>query len=44
MEHQAFYLTETSVELAQERGACKRSQYTYYGKGVFPWERRAAGS
>jgi ribonucleoside-diphosphate reductase alpha chain len=43
MEHQAFYLTETSVELAQERGACKRSEHTYYGKGVFPWERRNAG-
>jgi ribonucleoside-diphosphate reductase alpha chain len=43
MEHQAYYLTETSVELAQERGACKRSLYTYYGKGVFPWERRAEG-
>jgi ribonucleoside-diphosphate reductase alpha chain len=43
MEHQAYYLTEASVELAQERGACKRSEFTYYGKGVFPWERRAAG-
>jgi ribonucleoside-diphosphate reductase alpha chain len=43
MEHQAFYLTETSVELAQERGACKRSEFTYYGKGVFPWERRNSG-
>jgi ribonucleoside-diphosphate reductase alpha chain len=43
MEHQAFYLTETSVELAQERGPCGRSQHTYYGKGIFPWERRAAG-
>ena len=43
MEHQAFYLTEMSVELAQERGACKRSQYTYYGRGVFPWERRSTG-
>jgi ribonucleoside-diphosphate reductase alpha chain len=32
-----------SVELAQERGACERSQYTWYGKGVFPWERRNAG-
>jgi ribonucleoside-diphosphate reductase alpha chain len=40
MEHQAYYLTEASVELAQERGPCGRSQYTYYGKGVFPWERR----
>jgi ribonucleoside-diphosphate reductase alpha chain len=43
MEHQAYYLTETSVELAQERGACKRSEFTYYGKGVFPWERRNKG-
>jgi ribonucleoside-diphosphate reductase alpha chain len=43
MEHQAYYLTETSVELAHERGPCGRSQYTYYGKGVFPWERRAPG-
>jgi ribonucleoside-diphosphate reductase alpha chain len=43
MEHQAYYLTEMSVELAQERGACKRSEFTYYGRGIFPWERRAQG-
>jgi len=43
MEHQAFYLTEATVELAQERGACKRSEHTYYGRGVFPWERRSEG-
>ena len=43
MEHQAYYLTEMSVELAKERGACERSQYTYYGKGIFPWERRSKG-
>jgi ribonucleoside-diphosphate reductase alpha chain len=43
MEHQAYFLTETSVELAQEKGPCGRSQYTYYGKGVFPWERRSDG-
>ena len=43
MEHQAFYLTEMSVELAEERGACGRSAQTYYGRGVFPWERRATG-
>jgi ribonucleoside-diphosphate reductase alpha chain len=43
MEHQAYYLTEISVELAQERGPCKRSEHTYYGKGIFPWERRAEG-
>lgn len=40
MEHQAFYLTEMSVELAQERGKCERSDHTWYGRGVFPWERR----
>lgn len=43
MEHQAFYLTEMSVDLAKEKGACKESKNTYYGKGIFPWERRAAG-
>jgi ribonucleoside-diphosphate reductase alpha chain len=43
MEHQAFYLTETSVELAAERGVCAKSARTYYGKGVFPWERRSKG-
>jgi ribonucleoside-diphosphate reductase alpha chain len=43
MEHQAFYLTESSVELAQERGRCDNSDQTYYGKGIFPWERRANG-
>jgi ribonucleoside-diphosphate reductase alpha chain len=43
MEHQAFYLTEATVELAKERGRCKDSDRTWYGKGIFPWERRAAG-
>ena len=43
MEHQAYYLTETSVELAQERGACGKSAQTFYGQGVFPWERRSEG-
>jgi len=43
MEHQAFYLTEATVELAKERGRCKDSDRTWYGKGVFPWERRAKG-
>ena len=43
VEHQAYYLTEISVELAQERGACGRSEHTWYGKGVFPWERRSPG-
>jgi ribonucleoside-diphosphate reductase alpha chain len=42
MEHQAFYLTEATVELARERGACLHSEHTRYGKGEFPWERRAA--
>ena len=43
IEHQAYYLTEASVDLAKERGACDRSQYTYYGRGIFPWERRNSG-
>jgi len=43
MEHQAYYLTEATVELAKERGRCKDSDHTWYGKGVFPWERRAKG-
>jgi len=43
MEHQAFYLTESTVELAKERGRCKDSDRTRYGKGEFPWERRAQG-
>lgn len=43
MEHQAFYLTESSVELAKERGACKDSHLTRYGQGQFPWELRAVG-
>lgn len=43
IEHQAFYLTEATVELAKERGACLHSEKTRYGKGVFPWELRAPG-
>jgi ribonucleoside-diphosphate reductase alpha chain len=43
MEHISYYLTEASVELAEERGACLGSERTWYGKGVFPWERRATG-
>ena len=43
MEHQAFYLTEASVELAKERGKCLDSDRTRYGQGIFPWERRTEG-
>jgi ribonucleoside-diphosphate reductase alpha chain len=43
MEHQAFYLTESSVELAEERGPCLDSAKTRYGQGIFPWELRAEG-
>jgi len=43
MEHQAFYLTEATVELAKERGKCLDSDKTWYGRGIFPWERRAKG-
>jgi ribonucleoside-diphosphate reductase alpha chain len=43
MEHQSFYLTESSVELAEERGPCLHSDKTRYGQGIFPWELRAEG-
>ena len=43
MEHQAYYLTEATIGLAKERGKCKDSDKTYYGQGIFPWERRAKG-
>ena len=43
MEHQAYYLTEATVELAKERGPCVDSDKTRYGQGVFPWELRASG-
>ena len=42
-EHQAFYLTESTVELAEERGPCLHSDKTRYGQGIFPWELRANG-
>jgi ribonucleoside-diphosphate reductase alpha chain len=43
IEHQSFYLTEMSVELAKERGKCLGSDQTRYGQGKFPWELRAVG-
>jgi ribonucleoside-diphosphate reductase alpha chain len=43
MEHQAFYLTEATVDLARERGKCSHSDLTRYGQGIFPWELRAEG-
>ena len=43
MEHQAYFLTEATVELAKERGRCIDSDNTWYGQGVFPWERRNKG-
>ena len=43
MEHQTYFLTEATVELAQQRGACQASSRTCYGQGVFPWEKRSKG-
>ena len=43
VEHQSYYLTEATVELAKERGKCVDSDKTWYGRGIFPWERRAQG-
>ena len=42
-EHQMYYLTEATVELAKERGKCLDSDKTRYGQGIFPWELRANG-
>jgi ribonucleoside-diphosphate reductase alpha chain len=44
IEHQAYYLTEATIELAKERGPCKDSHKTRYGRGIFPWELRAKGA
>lgn len=43
IEHQTFYITQASVELAKEKGACTMSHATCYGQGIFPWEKRARG-
>ena len=43
MEHQTYFLTEATVDLAQQRGACQASSRTCYGQGVFPWEKRSKG-
>ena len=43
IEHQMYYLTESSIELAKERGKCLDSDKTRYGQGIFPWELRAKG-
>lgn len=34
MEHMAYYMQEATIDLAKERGACGRSQYTKRAKGV----------
>lgn len=41
MEHMAFYATEATVDVAKEKGKCLESDNTWYGRGVFPWERRS---
>ena len=41
IEHQAYYLTEATIELAKERGPCSHSGLTRYGQGKFPWELRS---
>jgi ribonucleoside-diphosphate reductase alpha chain len=43
MEHQAYYLTEATIDLAKERGKCVDSDKTRYGQGIFPWELRSEG-
>lgn len=43
-EHMAYYLTEGSVILAEERGPAPGIGKTCYGKGRFPWEKRKPGA
>lgn len=43
IEHQTYYITEASIELAEERGACAKVDWTRYKQGIFPWELRADG-
>jgi ribonucleoside-diphosphate reductase alpha chain len=43
IEHQAFYATEASANLAIEKGPCTEYHNTRYAKGIFPWELRAEG-
>lgn len=42
MEAMSYYLIKASVQLAKELGPCKLSHETKYGKGIFPFEKRAA--
>lgn len=44
MEHQSYYLLEASIELAEQRGACEKTDSTCYKQGIFPWEKRAKGA
>jgi len=43
MEALNYYLMEENVDLAKERGKCKASDNTLYGKGKFIWENRTTG-
>lgn len=43
MEYFAYFAIRASCDLAKEKGPCKLSHTTLYGKGIFPWERRATG-
>ena len=36
-------VTFETAKLAKEKGSCTESHNTWYGRGVFPWERRANG-
>lgn len=40
MEAMMYYLTDESVRIAEEKGACLGYKDTCYGNGIFPWERR----
>lgn len=40
MEAMAYYLTDESVRIAAEKGACEGFDQTCYARGIFPWEKR----
>lgn len=43
MEHQAYYLIEASIELAEEHGPCREWKATKYAQGIMPIDLRSKG-
>ena len=43
MEYLSYFAIRESCNIAKEKGPCKLSHLTAYGKGIFTWEKRANG-